>query len=174
MSRQNLITVLGILLILGTPGCGSSTVEPDASSADAFVDEEFEWPAEPPELVATLQGHWTVCDGDLYLDGEEKKDDIGFAYRAGVFVPKGGPPIEFQWDPNPDAFGELQEGVNYYYESMLHITCDEELPFTKNGAPDVRFRVGEVDTGLFSEYEDDSSMERTEFTISRVDDRVAP
>lgn len=178
MTFRILFGVYGVCLVLLIAGCSGGNPAPDSGAEVSkaipdMPDEDFQWP-EAPDLMATISGHWSIDGGEIYFGGEKKKDDIGFSYIPGTFVPSQGDAVEFRWEPNPDAFGELQEGVNYYFETMLMVTADVDLPFASGGATNIRFVPNEYKKGLFSYYLSDNSLETKEVPFARIDDKQAP
>ncbi|MCA9266080.1 MAG: hypothetical protein R3E01_27755 [Pirellulaceae bacterium] len=137
-------------------------------------DGEFEWPA-APDLIGTLRGHWAVeGHGDLYLDGTERKDEIGLKYFQGHFVNDSGTTIPLQWSMPQDEFGSLQEGLDYWFEALVIFDVDEDLPFLTSAGPTFRFRPGTYDKAVISDYVSVDSLDTVEIRIQKVDASEQP
>ena len=125
----------------------SETMEFLESAETVRPDAGREWPKAPDQL-ATISGHWSLEAGTLYFSSEGKMAS-GDTRFTGIFEPTDEDPIEFRWRSVGTGFAEVQEGVNYFFETTIDVDTDTELPFDTNELVNIRFVPGKYTKGVF-------------------------
>ncbi|MCH2203063.1 MAG: hypothetical protein MK102_13920 [Fuerstiella sp.] len=144
----------------------SETMEFLESAETAWPDDEFEWPKAPDQL-ATISGHWSLEAGTIYFSSEGKTV-LGDTEFTGTFEPLDADSIEFRWRWVGTGFADVQEGVNYFFETTIDVDTDTELPFDTDEPVNIRFVPGEYTKGVFCDLFGENQVPFTKLDKSPV------